>query len=100
MPIFWGGRRRERLALIREYERGLDAGKEQGWEECKVHFERELAKARQLANDLRQRLADAEVQRRSDVERAHGLGLVEGQAFATFGNRAWAIRETEGQRAS
>ena len=88
------------------YDRGLEDGKAQGWQECeKAHEDlkqRLIEKQRELAEtETRARIQaeQAEAHHRSVIELVHAAAFNEGQAFALYGNRAWMV-ETEGKRAS
>lgn len=83
MPILWDcwPPRRHQAALAR----AEDAARQQGWRDCERHYQ-------PLVTQLRQRVADAALERASAVERAYADGWNEGQAFAVRGNAAWPIR--------
>lgn len=90
MPFLWFSHRARRQAAIERltlaaYERGLEAGKAQGFEECKVLFSTELV-------EVKRQLAQAEVRRQLDVRAAFSEGLSFGQAFATYEDRGWIER--------
>ncbi len=96
MPFFWFSRSRrakrnaaiERLTLA-AYERGLEAGKAQGWQEAETVVAEPL---RQKLIEQQRELAVAETRRKLDVRQAYGQGLTFGQAFATYEDHAWIER--------
>ncbi len=97
--ILWFSRRNrdaaiERLTLA-AYERGLEDGKVQGWQECEKAHE----SLKQKLIEMQRELAVADVRRRCDIERVWCQAWNEATRFAVEGNRAWMV-DAAGKRAS